>query len=71
MYPSTRNYLKQRLTRLVEETNNTIVQLIEETNDTEHDGGRVTISDIQKIVDEIKRPPGTLEYHDVDEYYKK
>ena len=30
----------------------------------------ITIEDVQKAVDEIKRPPGTLGYHDVEEYYK-
>ena len=58
MYNSTHNYLKQQ-----------ILALIEQTNDTEHEKGRVTIHDIQKIVDEIKRPPGSLGYHDVEKYY--
>ncbi len=43
MYPSTRNYLKEQ-----------ILKLIEQTNDTEHEKGRVSIYDIQSIVDEIK-----------------
>jgi len=30
----------------------------------------ISIHDVQKAVDEIKRPPGTLGYHDVEEYYK-
>jgi len=59
MYLSTRNYLKQQ-----------ILKLIEQTNDTEHDNGRVSIHDIQSIVDEIKYPPGCKGYHDVDDLYK-
>jgi hypothetical protein len=31
----------------------------------------ISIHDVQVAVDEIKHPPGTLGYHDVDDYYKK
>lgn len=58
MYNSTRNYLK-----------NEILKLIEQTNDESHEKGKVTIYDIQSIVDEIRWPPGCKGYHDVEEYY--
>ena len=60
MYNSTHNYLKQQ-----------ILALIEQTNDAEHEKGRVTIYDIQNIVDEIKHPLGCKGYHDVDELYSE
>lgn len=43
MYNSTKSHLKT-----------SILKLIAQTDDTEHRGGRVTIDDIQEIVNEIK-----------------
>ena len=43
MYPQTKAYIKRQISKL-----------IEQTNDTEHTSGRVTILDIQGIINEMK-----------------
>jgi len=43
MYPSTKQYLKRQ-----------IVKLIERTNDTEHENGSVTVGDIKSILNEME-----------------
>jgi len=52
MYPSTKQYLKRQ-----------IVKLIEQTNDTEHENGSVTIWDIQHIIDGMKGYHDVDEYY--------
>jgi hypothetical protein len=58
MYPSTKQYLKRE-----------ILKLINKTNDNDHEAGKVSIWDIIRIAEEIQQPPGTLGYLDVDHLY--